>query len=186
MPGVGWMGCLKAGRGETGKDVRRADAPGNVPSVPRFLVPGFLVPGFLGSLGSPGFPCPWVPLGCRPGGIGELSSSCHRRSTSSKNLVHRVEPKFPKVAYKSARTGEATFTPPGTAILFVLIHEDGTPEITNGRADPPILLEPAKAAVKQWRFKPFVIDGTKTSVSTVLFLRATNSNSNKERQSTPR
>jgi TonB family protein len=71
-------------------------------------------------------------------------------------LIHKVAPKYPKAARKAHIEG--------TVVLSATIGKDG--RIANLRAvsGPEALIESAVKAVKQWRYKPYLLDGEAVEV----------------------
>jgi periplasmic protein TonB len=72
------------------------------------------------------------------------------------NLIHDVPPQYPPEA------GRARIE--GTVVLMAVIGKDGT--VTDVRVETglPILAQAAIDAVKQWRYKPYMIDGEPVEV----------------------
>jgi TonB family protein len=79
-------------------------------------------------------------------------------------LIYRVEPVYPDEA-KSARLS-------GKVVLSVTADEQGLISDVKVKSSDPILAESAVAAVKQWRYRPTLLDGEPVPVSfavTILF-----------------
>jgi TonB family protein len=70
---------------------------------------------------------------------------------SGGKLVHRVSPNYPAEA-RVLRQG-------GTVILAAMVMEDGRVGAVRVIEGPPVLAQAAVVAVKQWRYKPFELDG---------------------------
>jgi TonB family protein len=70
---------------------------------------------------------------------------------SGGKLVHRVAPAYP-IEARLLRQG-------GTVILAAMVMEDGTVGAVRVIDGPPVFAQPAVEAVKQWRYKPFELDG---------------------------
>ncbi|PYV84252.1 MAG: hypothetical protein DMG93_05555 [Acidobacteria bacterium] len=77
---------------------------------------------------------------------------------SSKLLVHRVAPNFPQEA-KRARIH-------GPVVLTVIVRKDGTVLVVHLLSGPKELAQAAVDAVRQWRYKPFVINGEPIEMET--------------------
>jgi len=73
-------------------------------------------------------------------------------------LIHRVEPTYPALA-KSARVQ-------GTVLLTAFISQEGTIENLQLVEGHPMLVPAALAAVKQWRYKPYLLNGQPVEVET--------------------
>ena len=72
------------------------------------------------------------------------------------NLIHDVPPQYPPEA------GRARIE--GTVVLMAVIGTDGTVKDVRIESGLPILAQAAIDAVKQWRYKPYVIDGEPVEV----------------------
>jgi periplasmic protein TonB len=75
-------------------------------------------------------------------------------------LIHRVEPAYPTLA-RSARVQ-------GDVVLSAVIDANG--QITNLQlvSGHPMLVPAAIAAVRQWRYKPYLLNGTPVEVETTI------------------
>jgi len=75
-------------------------------------------------------------------------------------LVHRVEPAYPPLA-RAARVQ-------GDVVLSAIIDVNG--QITNLQlvSGHPMLVPAAIAAVKEWRYKPYLLNGTPVEVETTI------------------
>jgi len=74
------------------------------------------------------------------------------------NLIQQVQPVYPPMA-KIARVQ-------GTVVLQAVISKQGTIEnlrVVNGH---PMLIQAAIDAVKQWRYKPYLLSGEPVEVDT--------------------
>ena len=72
------------------------------------------------------------------------------------NLIHDVPPQYPSEA------GRARIE--GTVVLMAVIGKDGKVEDVRVESGLPILAQAAIDAVKQWRYKPYLIDGQPVEV----------------------
>jgi TonB family protein len=81
--------------------------------------------------------------------------------TSQGLLIYRVPPTYPPLALQARVQG--------TVVLQVLIAKDGTVQDLNVISGHPMLIHAAVDAVKQWRYRPYQVDGelfmVKTTVS---------------------
>jgi protein TonB len=75
-------------------------------------------------------------------------------------LVHRVEPTYPTLA-KAARVQ-------GEVILTAVISTNGEIENLQLVSGHPMLVPAALAAVKQWRYKPYLLNGQPVEVETTI------------------
>jgi protein TonB len=73
-------------------------------------------------------------------------------------VVKRVEPAYPAIA-KTARVQ-------GTVILAAVIGKDGTIQNLHVVSGHPLLQGAAMDAVKQWRYKPYILNGEPVEVDT--------------------
>lgn len=74
------------------------------------------------------------------------------------NLTHRVQPTYPVLA-RQARIQ-------GAVVLRALISKEGTIENLQALNGPPMLVQAAIEAVKQWRYRPYLLDGEPIEVET--------------------
>lgn len=72
------------------------------------------------------------------------------------NLIHDVPPQYPAEAGR-ARIG-------GTVVLRAVIGKDGTVTDVQIESGLPILAQAAIEAVKQWRYKPYMLNGEPVEV----------------------
>lgn len=72
------------------------------------------------------------------------------------NLIHDVTPQYPPEA------GRARIE--GTVVLLATIGTDGSVKDVRIESGLPILAQAAIEAVKQWRYKPYLIDGEPVEV----------------------
>ena len=72
------------------------------------------------------------------------------------NLIHDVTPQYPPEA------GRARIE--GTVVLMAVIGTDGTVKDVRVENGLPILAQAAIDAVKQWRYKPYMVDGEPVEV----------------------
>jgi protein TonB len=81
------------------------------------------------------------------------------------NLIHDVPPQYPSEA------GRARIQ--GTVVLMAVIGKDGTVKNVTVESGLPILAEAAIDAVKQWRYKPYLIDGEPVEVDSRITINFT-------------
>ncbi|HTS38154.1 MAG TPA: energy transducer TonB [Candidatus Solibacter sp.] len=75
-------------------------------------------------------------------------------------LIHRVEPVYPPLA-KSARVQ-------GEVVLSAVIDKNGEIQNLQLVSGHPMLVPAAMAAVKQWRYKPYLLNGQPVEVETTI------------------
>jgi periplasmic protein TonB len=66
-------------------------------------------------------------------------------------LIHQVTPSYPN----EARVGGVH----GTVVLQAVVGKDGKVQDVRALSGPPMLVKPAMDAVKQWRYRPFTVNG---------------------------
>src|SRR5579862_509075 len=75
-------------------------------------------------------------------------------------LVHRVEPPYPALA-RSARIS-------GSVVLKAIISKEGTIEDLTLVSGHPMLVPAAIDAVRQWRYRPYLLNGQPVEVQTTI------------------
>jgi len=73
-------------------------------------------------------------------------------------VIHKVDPVYPQIA-KTARVQ-------GTVILAAVIGKDGTIQNLHVVSGHPLLTNAAMEAVKQWRYRPYILNGDPVEVDT--------------------
>ena len=81
------------------------------------------------------------------------------------NLIHDVAPQYPSEA------GRARIE--GTVVLMALIGKDGSVHDVQVESGLPILAQAAIDAVRQWRYRPYVIDGEPVEVDSRITINFT-------------
>ena len=81
------------------------------------------------------------------------------------NLIHDVAPQYPSEA------GRARIE--GTVVLMALIGKDGSVHDVQVESGLPILAQAAIDAVRQWRYRPYVIDGQPVEVDSRITINFT-------------
>lgn len=82
----------------------------------------------------------------------------HLSSWTEGNLLYRVQPVYPVLA-RQARIQ-------GIVELRAIISKTGTIENLSVLAGPPLLVQAARDAVLQWRYRPYLLNGEPTEVET--------------------
>ena len=81
------------------------------------------------------------------------------------NLIHDVTPQYPPEA------GRARIE--GTVLLLAVIGTDGTVKDVRVESGLPMLAQAAIDAVKQWRYKPYLVDGEPVEVDSRITINFT-------------
>jgi protein TonB len=81
------------------------------------------------------------------------------------NLVYDVAPKYP------AEAGRARIE--GTVVLLAVIGKDGTVEDVRVEKGLPVLAQAAIEAVKQWRYRPYLLNGEPVEVDSHITINFT-------------
>ncbi|MGA8222385.1 MAG: energy transducer TonB [Candidatus Acidiferrales bacterium] len=111
---------------------------------------GGVLGGIIGGVGSNLPPPPKAaPSRIRVGGNVQAAS-----------LVHQMMPVYPPIA-KTAHIS-------GTVILHAIIGKDGTVQNLEYVSGPPLLMKSAMDAVRQWRYKPTMLNGDPVEVDTTI------------------
>jgi protein TonB len=111
---------------------------------------GNVLGGLIGS--GPAGPPPPKPAGpsrIRVGGNVEAAS-----------LINKVTPIYPPIA-KTAHVS-------GTVVLHAIISKEGTIQELQYVSGPPLLMKSAMDAVKEWRYKPTMLNGDPVEVDTTI------------------
>jgi len=74
------------------------------------------------------------------------------------NLIHKVQPQYPAIA-KLAHIQ-------GSVVLHAMISRDGAIENLQAVSGPSMLVPAAIDAVRQWRYRPYVLNGEPVEVDT--------------------
>lgn len=75
-------------------------------------------------------------------------------------IIRQVMPMYPPIA-KTAHIS-------GTVVLHAIIGKDGTVQDLQYVSGPPLLMKSALDAVKQWRYKPTMLNGEPVEVDTTI------------------
>ena len=76
------------------------------------------------------------------------------------SLVNKVEPQYPAIA-KTAHVS-------GTVVLHAIIAKDGSVEKLQFVSGPALLMASAMSAVKEWRYRPTMLNGQPVEVDTTV------------------
>lgn len=114
-------------------------------------VPGGQVGGVVGSIISSSAPPPKVATPQK------LRVS---QGVAEGNLLRKIEPQYPQMAKVAHIQGDV--------ILAATISKSGTIENLHQVSGHPILVQAAMEAVKQWRYKPYLLNGEPVEVETTI------------------
>ncbi len=78
--------------------------------------------------------------------------------SADSSLLHRVEPDYPEAARQQNIQG--------SVVLEVHIGADGAVQDVRVASGPPLLAQAASDAVKQWKFKPHLVNGSPVEMQT--------------------
>jgi protein TonB len=81
------------------------------------------------------------------------------------NLINKIQPIYPAIA-KAAHVQ-------GTVILHAIISKTGTIDNLTVESGPPMLRQAAIDGVRQWRYKPYLLNGEPTEVDTTITVNFT-------------
>lgn len=79
------------------------------------------------------------------------------------NLVHKVDPEYPLMAKQTHVQGDV--------VLACTIAKDGSIAMLRAISGHPILIQSAMDAVKQWKYKPFLLNGELVLVETTITVK---------------
>ena len=74
------------------------------------------------------------------------------------NLVHKVEPRYPPIAQQVGIQG--------AVVIRALISRSGTIEHAQVESGQPLLVAAALAAVREWKYRPYYLNGEPVEVET--------------------
>jgi periplasmic protein TonB len=130
-------------------DVGAVGVVGGVPGGIAGGSAGGVLGGIIGGSGSSLPPPPKAPSRIRVGG-----------NVQSASLLHQVMPVYPPIA-KTAHIS-------GTVILHAIIAKDGSVQQLEYVQGPPLLMKSAMDAVREWRYKPTLLNGEPVEIDTTI------------------
>ena len=110
---------------------------------------------------NPGIPGIWGGTGtAAPPVIPQRPTPVHPRISAMMegSLIHRVEPIYPSLA-RTARVQ-------GAVVIAAVIGKDGMVERLQVVSGHPLLIQAAIDAVRQWRYRPYILNGAPIEVDT--------------------
>ncbi|HZP16854.1 MAG TPA: energy transducer TonB [Terriglobales bacterium] len=81
------------------------------------------------------------------------------------SLIHRVEPRYPAIAVQTRTEG--------SVIIKAVISREGRIEQAEVMSGPALLAMAAMDAVRQWRYRPYVLNGEPVEVETEITVNFT-------------
>ena len=81
------------------------------------------------------------------------------------NLIHDVRPQYPPLARQAHIQG--------MVVLLAVIGKDGSVRDLHVKSGSPLLAQAALDAVKQWRYKPYFLNGEPVEVDTQININFT-------------
>jgi protein TonB len=81
-------------------------------------------------------------------------------SVQAASIINRVMPQYPAIA-KTAHVS-------GTIVLHAIIAKDGTVQELTYISGPPLLIKAAMDAVREWRYRPTMLNGEPVEVETTI------------------
>jgi protein TonB len=81
-------------------------------------------------------------------------------SVEAASLIHRVVPQYPEIARLTHVSG--------TIVLRAIIGKDGTVQELSYVSGPALLIKPAMDAVRQWSYRPTLLNGKPVEVETTI------------------
>jgi protein TonB len=142
------------------KMVKEDEAPPTIAGVAGGVpggVPGGTMGGVLGGIVSSSLPPPKVAAPTKPL---KVSSG-----VVAGNKISGSNPVYPQIA-KTARIQ-------GTVTLQATISKQGTIEGLHAVSGPPMLYQSAIDAVRQWRYRPYILNGDAVEVETTIMVNFT-------------
>ena len=106
----------------------------------------------LGGVGTGAAPAPPPPVAPKRITVGG--------NVQAASLVNKVEPQYPPIA-KTAHVS-------GTVVLHAIIAKDGSIEKLSYVSGPALLMASAMSAVKEWRYRPTMLNGQPVEVDTTV------------------
>ena len=83
-----------------------------------------------------------------------------RSEISEGELLNKVEPVYPHIALVTGTKGDVR--------MHAIIAKDGTIQSLTVVSGPPLLIAAARDAVRQWRYRPYLLNGQPVEVETFI------------------
>ena len=81
------------------------------------------------------------------------------------SLIRQVNPRYPQQAVQARVEG--------TVVLHAVIGKDGSVQELHVLSGSPLLIQPAMDAVRQWRYKPYQLNGEPVEAETQINVKFT-------------
>jgi len=94
-----------------------------------------------------------------------ITRAIRTSSMQAGNLIHRVTPTYSQIA----RSGRVQ----GAVVLSAIISKEGTIENLQVLSGHPLLVPSAIEAVRQWRYRPYILNGDPVEVETQITVNFT-------------
>lgn len=88
----------------------------------------------------------------------EITPRPHMSVMMEGHLIHRVDPTYPQIA-RTARVE-------GSVVIAAVIGTDGSVQKLQVLSGNPLLVPAARDAVAQWRYRPYILNGSPIEVDT--------------------
>ena len=143
---------------EAATDGKTEEVIGGVPGGVAGGIPGGVLTEMLG--GSPSVPLPAKTPEPTPVKRIRVASG-----VAEAHLIHEVQPEYPPEAGRERIEG--------TVVLLAVISSDGIVQDVKVVSGLPILAQAAIAAVKQWRYKPYLLNGAPVEIDSRITINFT-------------
>jgi periplasmic protein TonB len=131
---------------------------GGVPGGVDSGVPGGVLSGMLGGSGN-------MPLPPKPPEPTPVKRIRVASRVAEANLIHDVPPQYPPEAGRERIEG--------TVVVLAVISTDGSVQDVQVLSGLPILAQAAVEAVKQWRYKPYLLNGVPVEIDSRITINFT-------------
>jgi protein TonB len=110
-------------------------------------------------------PCDICFSATRPRGPGHDGPVTRSQGVTDGYLLRKVEPVYPRIALLTGTRGEVR--------LHAIISKDGTIQSLTVISGPPLLVDAARDAVQQWRYRPYLLNHEPVEVETLITVNFT-------------
>jgi protein TonB len=137
-------------------DFRRDEAP----DIPILDLPGEYVPGAIQTAQTGRTLSPVEPPHIAPQAQQEKRPVKVSEGVLQAQLISRIEPRYPPLALETRRSG--------TVVLHAIISRDGRINALEIVSGSPFFVRAALDAVRQWRYRPTMLNGEPVEVDTTI------------------